>query len=392
MSAGTSDVVAHAATLVPVLAERAAQAERDRNLSPSTVDELRGSGLFELLVPAERGGGQDRFSTLTDAVRVLATGCTSTAWVAAFYAVHNWMIARFPTEAIDELYAGRPFVLAPAALSPDGRATVGDDGFVLNGRWRWGTGVMHAEWVMLTGIATQHRDMRDLKMFVVPRDAIEVVDTWHTDGMRATGSHDIVADGVEVPAHRVIESTLLMEGVAADDHPPFGDARYGLPLVPVFALVAAAAALGTAEGVVDAYRERTAERIMAYSMGAAAKDLPAPRMHLASARVRVESVAALFDAAVSELDSVTDQPRTLSMADRARFRHLAAHVVGESRRVTSDLCAAAGASVHSLDSPLQRSQRDINTLCGHVMFDEDTAGDLRGRTELGVELPFPSML
>ena len=56
---------------------------------------------------------------------MLATGCASTAWVGSFYAVHNWMIARFPTETVDELYADRGYVLAPAALSPDGRWLAG---------------------------------------------------------------------------------------------------------------------------------------------------------------------------------------------------------------------------------------------------------------------------
>ncbi len=385
-------MVARAGVLASTLAERAQKAEIERSLPAATIDDLVDIGLIDLLVPAERGGSQGAFADLTDAVRMLATGCASTAWVGSFYAVHNWMIARFPTETVDELYADRGYVLAPAALSPDGRAVRHDGGYSLSGRWKWGTGIDAADWVMLSGLAPEHGDMRDLKMFVVRRSEVEVVDTWHTDGMRATGSHDIVATEAEVPDRRAIDSTLLMGGLDGDTEPLFGDHRYGLPLVPVFALVASATALGIAEGVVRAFRQRTADRVMAYSLGEKARDLPAPRLHLSAGLARVEAVAALFDAAVAELDGIAANPRELSTGDRARFRHVAAHVVGECRRVSADLCAAAGASIHALDQPMQRAQRDLNTLCGHVMFDEDAAADLRGRTELGVDIPFGSML
>ena len=43
------------------------------------------------------------------------------------------------------------------------------------------------------------------------------------------------------------------------------------------------------------------------------------------------------------------------------------------------------ASVYRSDSPLQRLQRDIEVLKGHVIFDWDRTTELAGRTALGIE-------
>jgi alkylation response protein AidB-like acyl-CoA dehydrogenase len=75
-------------------------------------------------------------------------------------------------------------------------------GYELSGRWPWGTGIVHADWVMLNGIVALPDGAFEARLFVMPRGAVEVADTWYAAGMCATGSHDILANGVFVPAHR----------------------------------------------------------------------------------------------------------------------------------------------------------------------------------------------
>jgi len=41
-----------------------------------------------------------------------------------------------------------------------------DGGYVLSGRWAWGTGVMHADWVLLNGIV--EGETLDIRLFLVP--------------------------------------------------------------------------------------------------------------------------------------------------------------------------------------------------------------------------------
>lgn len=369
----------------------ARQAESERRISDGSIKALIDSGLMTMLLPTQMGGAGSSIGDLCDVSRVLARGCTSTAWVHAFYAIHNWMMVRCSDEVRSELFGERGFILAPAALAPSGNAKVVDGGYSLTGHWKWGTGIDHADWVMLTGIAPENNDMSDVRMFVVRVDEVERVDVWHTDGMRATGSHDIVVKDVFVPKHRAISAQEFFEGSPASVA-PFGDARFNLPLVSVFSLVAAAPALGTAEAAMESFVGRITERVLAFTIGKKAIDNQAQRIHVGDARIRLDAVIALFEREVAALDAHLNDPRPLSTADRARTRAVAAHVVGESRRIVADVCAAAGASIHDLANPMQRNQRDINTLCGHVMFDEDAARDLVGRAELGMDFPPGSMV
>ena len=68
---------------------------------------------------------------------------------------------------------------------------------------------------------------------------------------------------------------------------------------------------------------------------------------------------------------------------RVATRLAAAATVRSSRQVISTVCEGAGASVYMSDSPLQRLQRDVEVLKGHVMFDWDRTAELAGRFALG---------
>lgn len=50
------------------------------------------------------------------------------------------------------------------------------------------------------------------------------------------------------------------------------------------------------------------------------------------------------------------------------------------------MCDGAGASVYFASHPLQRLQRDVETLKGHVIFDWDRTAELAGRYQLGLGL------
>src|SRR5262249_33725828 len=122
-----------------------------------------------------------------------------------FYMEHNWLLTMFPEQLQDEIFGERPYVLAPGSINPSGRAVPLDDGsHVLTGHWQFGTGICHADWALLSG-KVDGDEAGISRQFLVPVDEVEVKDTWHVDGMAATGSRDIVATDVHVPAHRVSE-------------------------------------------------------------------------------------------------------------------------------------------------------------------------------------------
>lgn len=373
---------------VAKLAERAADAEQQRRIPAETMADFTASGLSELLVPARYGGQQAAFPEILDPVRRMAHGCTSSAWTLSFYTLHNWIMALFGEEAQREAFADRPF-LAPATLAPTGRALLTPGGYRVSGRWSWATGIMDANWVMVSALAGPN-DALFPALMLLPAADVEVVDVWHTDGMRATGSNDIVVNDVFVPTHRALPALDIYKGdspgARLHDVP-----TYRWPMVPALALVAAMPVLGTAERVTELYTERLHERVMAYE-GVKQKDKPAARARLGDARVRLEALRALIDRTAERIETMVRAGEHVSRAQRADARLSAAHVAAESRAIIGNLLEASGGSVHFLDNPLQRAKRDVDTVTGHIVFEHDTCLELAGALAIGMKVPPTSMI
>lgn len=380
------ELVARAAGIASTLGDRALDAEERRRLPDSTIQDFADAGLYQILVPRRWGGHELDFGTLADVTREVGHGCTSSSWLLGFYGLHNWMLCLLPEEAQAEVFANRSFALAPATFAPNGTATTTPDGdFELSGRWSWGSGVMHADWVMVAG-RVEGSNGPGLRVFLVPIDDVEIDDVWFTSGMRGTGSNDIVIKNVRVPAHRTVSFLDILNGTTpgAELH---SSSIFRWPLVPMLALGASAPALGTAEVILERFRDRVRDRVIAYTGGEVQKDRPAAQIRLGTATAHVWSARALFDDAIGDLEQLVGEGVQLDAAARTKYRLIASHVVNLSRQAITMLSEASGGSAHMMDSPFQRALRDVNTLAGHVIFDYDATTELFGRVQVGLDVP-----
>lgn len=373
------------------LADRAQQAETLRRLPSATLDDYVASGLSELLVPARYGGIQAPWQDILDPVRRMAHGCASSAWTLGFYTLHNWMMALFGEQAQEEAFAARPF-LAPAPLAPTGHGTPVDGGIRLSGRWSWATGVMHGNWIIVGALCGSTDDATTIypALALLPIADATVEDVWHTDGMRATGSNDVVITDAFVPAHRLVRVTDIYKGTAPGAALHDSD-TYRWPMVPALALLAAMPAFGSAERATDIYADRLSQRVLAYE-GVTQKDKPLAQAHLSEALVRLRALRALLDDTVGQLETLVAAGDPVPRPVRGEARLAAAHIVHESRDIINRLLGASGASAHFLDHPLQRIKRDVDVLAGHVVFDYDTSRELAGALILGIDIPRTSMV
>jgi alkylation response protein AidB-like acyl-CoA dehydrogenase len=367
---------------VACLAQRASEAEDLRRLPDATIADFRTSGLARLLLPARYGGEQAPFPAILEPVRRMAHGCASSAWTLGFYMLHNWMLALFGEQAQDEVFADGP-VLCPAPLAPTGRGLPVDGGVRLSGRWSWATGVMAADWVLVGALCGPDDGMYPA-LALLPAKDVAVEDVWHTDGMRGTGSQDVVVTDAIVPEHRLVKVADIYAGTAPGAALHDGTA-YRWPMVPALSLLAAMPALGAAEYVAGAFATRLGERVLAYT-GVAQKQQPAAQIRLGDARVRLRALEGLLGDTVAMIEAAVGAGERIPRTVRAQARVAAAHIVHESRAVVADLLESSGASVHFLHNPVQRAKRDIDVISGHVVFDYDTSRELAGALEVGVPI------
>src|SRR5215831_20113923 len=86
-------VVAGVRDLLPVLRERAQEAEDARVVPAESVKALEETGFFRLLQPAAYDGLEADPVTFLSEVRLIASACGSTGWVASVLGVHAWQLA-----------------------------------------------------------------------------------------------------------------------------------------------------------------------------------------------------------------------------------------------------------------------------------------------------------
>ncbi len=360
-----------------MLASNAAEGERARRIPDEVMERLHDSGVLWAVVPESLGGHGLGLTTLLEGVRELGRGCPATAWTASFLMMHAWMCTKFPAESHATLFADGRLPTAAAPLTPSGELTPAPGGYVVSGRWEWATGILHSDWCMVHGFDTSV-DF-GTRFALIPVSELTIEDTWHTAGMRATGSNAVVVEEVFVPVERTCDGTHLRESASEISDDLLGR----LPLISVLAFVSSAPAVGAAEEALAGYATRVRERVLAYSLGDKAADQPQVQARLAAITSSVDGLVASWRASIAELESVEGEPSDLI---RARSRLAAAAAVRSARQAIGEIGEGAGASVYATSHPLQRLQRDVETLKGHVVFDWDRATELAGRVMLGLPL------
>jgi alkylation response protein AidB-like acyl-CoA dehydrogenase len=373
-----ADLIARARSLAPLLAAHAAEAERLRRPVDAVIEALRESGVFRMMVPRRYGGLELDLDAFLEVGLALSEGDASMAWVANFYIEHNWMVCQFPQAFQEELLGRQGYTLAPAALSPTGVAEPVAGGFRLKGRWQWGTGIMHADWVIVGARVPGDGPIPDIRFLALPREQVKVEDVWFVDGMAGTGSNDILIDDVVVPEERSVSIVEMTAGRAHGARLHDGP-LYRTPMLPILSLAASMPAVGQARAAVRGFRERMQERVMLMSAVKQAEK-PAAQIRLARAELEARQAEGLLRDVVAEVSRLRD---AATLEDRGRWAAAAALAVDQSKRVLHSIAAASGASAHFQSHPLQRAVRDVNTLSCHVIFDLDSRLEVYGRTLLG---------
>src|SRR6478735_8731149 len=371
--------------LVPGLRERAAETEELRRIPDATMAQLHAAEVFHILSPKGVGGFGMGLETYVEVVRRLARGCASTAWSAGHLIEHVWMLARWPREAQDEVFANGPAPLAAATGAPAGVARKVPGGYSISGRWTFASGVMHARWALL---AAQHGDVR--LQCLVPLADVELLDVWQTAGLRGTGSNDIRAGNLFVPEHRTLDWELL----GADTNP--GSLLHADPLIhtPMGALlnmVAPAAALGSAEYALDLFRELIMVRKVKHTVENRQADSPLAQVRYAHAFGLVATARLHWQEAVRVVSAAHARgPSAMAEPDRGQYR-LSLALSGEaSAEAVRVIMLGSGGSVHRLSHPLQRIQRDVNVLMNHAALTRDPVLEQAGRGLLGLGFSVPS--
>jgi len=363
-------IVANARALEPLLREHAAAIERERRLPEPVLKAMIDAGVFRIAMPRSWGGPEMDPVAQVEVVEALTRGDASAGWVAmilsdtGFYS--GWLDQAVAREmfALDDRTAGQVF--------PAGRAERVPGGWRVSGRWAFGSGCLHADWIV--GGATLFEGGEPIPgtfglprwrvFFFDPAD-VEILDTWHTTGLAGTSSNDYTVQDVFVPDERSFDLTdpAPREGPLYRYHGMF---FANLPGVP----------LGLARNAIDAVIAIAGEKIV-IPKGTRMREEYRVQEAVGEAEAKLDSLRTFV------VDVMGDLWRTLcagdvpTMAQRSRVGLMMVHSVRIGLEVVQQMADTAGSPAIHRRNDIERHRRDMLTASAHVV------GQRRGYAAVG---------
>ena len=360
-------------SMLPQIAARAGEIEAQRRPHDDSVRELADADIFQALVPKRFGGHELGLDTLAGIGRALSSVCLSTGWVSAFYIGHNWMLTKFPERVQREVWADRPFGLIPVQPSPDIRIKPVTGGYEISGRSNFSSGIMHADWVVVSKAGGP-----DARAFVVPIADVTIDDVWHMSAMAGTGSNDFVVEGLFVPEHRSLAAATLYTGTDSIHDNPL----YGIPLLPFIYCEVMGVYCGGLEGATTAYETLMKNKVAGWT-GDALAHKQAVHINLGEAHARSRAAGILLERLVADTESCMAR-RDFPLDARLDLKLRAGYIADLCREGVNALMSRSGSRSFHINVPLQRYFRDLNMLATHVFIDREIAYELFGRHRLGL--------
>ncbi|MER7418435.1 acyl-CoA dehydrogenase family protein [Micromonospora peucetia] len=377
-----TELVRRAAELGPLLRAEAQQSEQERRLTAGTIDALADSGLLRMRVPRRFGGFESDMRTVTEVLAELARGDGSTSWTASVWMISSWMVGLFPDSVREEVFAD-PDVRISGILSPTAMAVPVEGGYQVDGKWSFNTGCLQSAWNVNAAVRPTPDGQFEPVMVLIPMKDLQIVDDWHTTGMRGSGSVSTIAEKVFVPNDRL----LPMGPVIGGAHPLQQDPSalmWRAPFMPIACATVGAVAYGLAEAARDAFMTRLPGRKITYTDYAEQSAAPLTHLQVAGATVRVDEAGFHIRRVAELIDARAAAGEAWTVEERARARlHLGA-VCLRAKEAADLLAGASGGTSLQLDVPIQRIERDIKALNLHAIMHPDTNFELYGRVACGL--------
>jgi alkylation response protein AidB-like acyl-CoA dehydrogenase len=370
------ELLAEVDSVAPILAEHARSSEALGRLDDASIEAVRKTRLLRMSVPRDLGGLEVDPVTQLEVIEALARVDAAAAWcVGILSSTTTFAGAHLPAASSRKLFAAGVPAIA-GMVAPRGQAAPVAGGYRLKGRWQFGSGINHAEWVLGGGFVQGMDPPAGIRLFVLPKNQVVVHDNWQVAGLKASGSSDYSVEDVFVPEEMTFSflDTILGKIVT-------GGAALRLGMPAIVTPFHAGVALGIARRALDEITRQAIEK----GRGFPPSPLPTHQhfqMSLGKAELELAAARALEVELLSSLWAEVSAGRTPAPARQAEARAAATFVTEVAQRVTTVAFQAAGGGALFDDNPLQRCFRDVHAAGQHFVMSQTSYRAL-GQFKLG---------
>ena len=358
-----------------ILAADAEESEALRALPPASVAALTDSGLFAMKCPAELGGAEADPVTQIEVIEATSYIDPAAGWCLM---ICNGGISMagslLPQSSIEQLFAGgRPPRIA-GSIKP-GKAVRVDGGYCVSGRWSWGSGIRHAEWLNAATLIESGDGPPYFGMIFFPAAQAQIHDNWYVSGLKGTGSCDFSVSDLFVPEAFTVDLRTW--------EPKRGGPLYQLGLPGLLINEFDGFALGVAHRALDAIIEMANTKRRGYGKQVALAERQVFQRAIGEGELRLRAARALAIWVFEKAWQTVSAGRKPDTALQVEMRSVTTYVMDVALDiVTLAFRYGAGSAVH-LSNILQRCLRDLQAGSAHLMV-SDVAYEMHGQCLLGL--------
>jgi alkylation response protein AidB-like acyl-CoA dehydrogenase len=352
--------------LAPTIRARAAEAETARQVPIELIQALKSIGVFRMFAPRSRDGLELDLPSALAVIHRLGKIDGSVGWTAMIGSTAALFAPMLSRGIYDQIYQDGPNVIFAGSARPDGTARAVPGGWRVTGRWPFASGCRHADWMIgfcvmnqtdgpMPGLGVSAEKV--VRGFILPARDWTIEDTWHTSGLKGTGSHHIALIDTVVPAANFFHP---VDSVPCVPGPLYQAVLQLLPLMHCAVTVGmAAGALDDLVTLADTGRRQ---------LGAAVPLRQSEIFQSELGRVAVELKAA--DALLwAQADSHWRHALAGTLRNDARLTEggqAAAWLAGTCAHIAEACFLLGGSAALYETSPLQRRLRDLQAAAQHA--------------------------
>ena len=370
--------------MVPLLRERTAAIDDERELTADVLDALHQRELFRLTLPAHVGGYELPIPMLAEVTETIAGADASTAWCLGQAFGCAMSAAFLDRDAAREVFGPANSVLAWGA-GPQGEAVATDGGYVVNGTWRFASGAKHATWLgghckvyEADGTARMNAGGGHvLRTALFRRERASIADDWYVMGLRGTRSEGYNVENL------FVESRLTLDREVPEEC-RLDATLYKFPTTNVYASVFSGVALGIARAMLD--------DLVALAGAKSQRGARTPMRESAVIHTRVAELEAKLGAArayqretIREVWDEVDTTHEITMTQRARIRLATTYAINQATKVSEQVYRLAGSTAIFEDDAFERRFRDAYAVSQQVQG-RHTNFETVGRHMLGLDV------
>ena len=347
--------------LEPLIRRHAGSAEANARMAPEVMSALVDAGLFRMWIPKDFGGLEMEPNASLDVMEALARIDASTGWVVS-NSTFGSVVSQFLPPPVPEELLADPGALVCGSFIPPGTAKATAHGYMLNGDWAFGSGAHYATSLLALNLLSDdngialHDDGTPVMLiaFIDPKQ-VTLLDTWHTLGLRATGSTNYTVDNLEVAADH-----CFLLGPWESKEGPFAAPLYRMGLA-VDPMRMGRVAVGIAQGALDDFVELATVNTPAYTARVTA-DREGVQERVGRAHALVQAARNNLRTAVADAwEAVQHGPRITGQSG-IPLALASVFALDASVQAVGLLYESGGSTAFRDESPLQRRFRDLQTL------------------------------